>query len=162
MSEVHADTGYAVRRARLEDVPGIYRLLEHYSELGELLPRPRDDLYHNLREFLVVEHEGEIVACGALQIFTRELGEVRSLAVSTRHLKHGLGARMVARIEEEARSIGLTRLMALTYVVDFFLRQGFRVVEMQQLPEKVWGVCINCHKFQNCDEIAVLKHIQPA
>ena len=49
--------------------------------------------------------------------------------------------------------------MALTYVVQFFEKLGFNVVEMSELPEKVWGACINCHKFQNCDEIAVLKFL---
>ena len=50
--------------------------------------------------------------------------------------------------------------MALTYEVRFFNKNGYDVVEMNVLPEKVWGACINCHKFRNCDEIAVLKQIQ--
>ncbi len=100
-----------------------------------------------------------IIACGALQIFTRELGEVRSLAVAPGCRQRGLGASLVRRIEAEARQLGLRRLMALTYVVDFFGHLGFAVVPMKTLPEKVWGACINCHKFRHCDEIAVLKYL---
>lgn len=151
---------HVIRRAQLADVAGIHALLTHFSELEVLLPRSQSDLYHNLREFLVVEAEGEIIACGALQIFTRQLGEVRSLAVSPQHGKRGLGRQLVRRIEREALDIGLSRLMALTYQVRFFHQLGFETVEMRELPEKVWGVCINCPKFNRCDEVAVLKHLQ--
>ncbi len=150
-----------IRAARLEDVEGIHALLRHFSDHGVLLPRSHSDLYQSLREFLVVEAHGTIIACGALQIFTHELGEVRSLAVAPRHANLGLGHDLVRRIEEEALEIGLSRLMALTYATGFFHKLGFRTVEMSELPEKVWGACINCYKFMNCDEIAVLKNLNP-
>ncbi len=147
-----------IRRARLADVAGIHTLLKHFSDREVLLPRSRGDLYHCLREFLVVEAGGKIIACGALQIFTEQLGEVRSLAVAPAYGKLGLGHRLVRRIEREALSIGLSRLMALTYVEGFFHKLGYQTVQMNELPEKVWGVCINCPKFRKCDEIAVLKN----
>ena len=153
---------HQLRPARLDDVGGIYELLAHFSRLGELLPRTHDDVCAHFREFVVVEdnddqHGNQIVACAALQIFTEELGEVRSLAVAPRLARLGLGRRLVAHIEAEARALGLRRLMALTYVAPFFHTLGFATVEMRELPEKVWGVCINCPKFLKCDEIAVLK-----
>jgi len=151
----------AIRRAQPADVAGIHALLKQFSDREVLLPRSKDDLSANLREFLVVEEGGSIIACGALQIFTGELGEVRSLAVAPQHGKRGLGRQLVRRIEREALDIGLGRLMALTYAVGFFHRLGFCTVEMRELPEKVWGVCINCPKFRRCDETAVLKHLSP-
>lgn len=160
MSAVHPQTRSGIRRARLADIAGIHALLKHFSDDGVLLPRSESDLYNNMREFLVTENRGEVIACGALQIFTGQLGEVRSLAVSKGYGGLGLGRQLVHRIEEEALEMGLSRLMALTYVTGFFHNLGFRTVEMNELPEKVWGVCINCPKFRNCDEIAVLKNIQ--
>ena len=153
---------HQLRPARLDDVGGIYELLAHFSRLGELLPRTHDDVCAHFREFVVVEenddqHGNQIIACAALQIFTEELGEVRSLAVAPRLARLGLGRRLVAHIEAESRALGLRRLMALTYVAPFFHKLGFATVEMRELPEKVWGVCINCPKFLKCDEIAVLK-----
>lgn len=159
MNAIAADADYSIRRAHLQDVPGIYSLLKHYSDRDLLLPRPQSDIYSSLRDFYVVADGGEIIACAALLIYTKELGEVRSLAVHPKYLKLGLGNRMVQRLEQDANQIGLVKLMALTYVVDFFKQLNFEVVEMSELPEKVWGACINCHKFQNCDEIAVLKYI---
>ena len=160
MSTSEHPSPYPIRRAQLADVAAIHALLTHFSEHGVLLPRSQGDLYNNLREFLVIEARGKVIACSALQIFTRQLGEIRSLAVSPDYARLGLGQQLVGRIEREAREIGLSRLMALTYVTDFFHKLGFRTVEMEELPEKVWGVCINCPKFRNCDEIAVLKNIQ--
>ena len=157
-----SQASHQLRPARLDDVGGIYELLAHFSRLGELLPRTHDDVCAHFREFVVVEdnddkHGNQIVACAALQIFTEELGEVRSLAVAPKLARLGLGRRLVAHIEAEARALGLRRLMALTYVAPFFHKLGFATVEMRELPEKVWGVCINCPKFLKCDEIAVLK-----
>ena len=149
----------AIRRARLADVADIHVLLKHFSDREMLLPRSPDDLYNHMREFLVIENSGEVIACGALQIFTQQLGEVRSLAVANDYAGFGLGRQLVRRIEQDALEIGLSRLMALTYATDFFHKLGFETVQMTELPEKVWGVCINCPKFRNCDETAVLKNI---
>jgi len=148
-----------IRSATLDDVAGIYQLLKFYSDKEVLLPRSESDIFQSIREFSVAGDEGKIIACGALQIFTRQLGEVRSLAVGTNHDGQGLGRRMVGQIEANARKLGLSKLMALTYEVRFFNNAGFEIVEMAVLPEKVWGACINCHKFRNCDEIAMLKQL---
>jgi len=159
MNKATIPVEYDIRRANLEDVPGIYTLLKHYSDKDVLLPRPQSDIYASLRDFYVVADGDKVVACAALLIYTRELGEVRSLAVHPDYMKLGLGNKMVQRLEEDAQQIGLGKLLALTYVVSFFEKLNFDVVEMSELPEKVWGACINCHKFQNCDEIAVLKQL---
>lgn len=151
-----------IRRARLADVRGLHALLERYSERGQLLPRSEADIYRHLREFFLLESGGRVIACAALQIFTRELGEVRSLAVDPSHTGRGLGRQLLGAVEREAAALGLTRLMALTYAEDFFREQGYHRVEMSELPEKVWGVCVNCPKFHHCDEIAVLKNLPPA
>jgi amino-acid N-acetyltransferase len=71
----------------------------------------------------------------------------------------GMGRLLVARIIDETRALGLKRLMALTYVPEFFHRLGFKTVNKDMLPEKVWGICIKCYKYNNCDEIAVLLEI---
>jgi amino-acid N-acetyltransferase len=149
-----------VRPAAIGDVPTIYHLLEIYAAKGNLLPRTMSELYRHLRDFFVVESDGKVVACAALEIFTEDLGEVRSLVVDETHERRGLGRLLVDRITDEARTIGLTRLMALTYVPNFFHKLGFRTVSMDTLPEKVWGVCVKCYKYNNCDETAVLKELK--
>jgi len=148
-----------IRPAAIGDVPTIHHLLEIYAAKGNLLPRTFSELYRHLRDFFVIETGGKVVACAALEIFTEDLGEVRSLVVDETHERRGLGRLLVERITAEARTIGLKRLMALTYVPSFFHKLGFQTVSMDTLPEKVWGVCVKCYKYNNCDETAVLKEL---
>lgn len=151
-----AETVPQIRPAAIADVPEIHHLLETYASKGNLLPRTMGELYRHLRDFFVIEIDGSVAAVGALQIFTEDLGEVRSLVVAERFEGRGLGRLMVQRIVAEARRIGLRRVMALTYVPVFFHKLGFRTVQKETLPEKVWGVCVKCYKYNKCDEVAVL------
>ena len=155
----HAKVALHVRPAAIGDVPTILHLLEIYSAQGNLLPRTMNELYRHLRDFFVIEADNKIAACGALEIFTEDLGEVRSLVVDDIWKGKGLGRKLVEQLIHEARAIGLKRLMALTYVPEFFHKLGFETVPKDTLPEKVWSVCIKCYKYNHCDEIAVLKRL---
>jgi amino-acid N-acetyltransferase len=155
-----APLAMSVRPAAIGDVPVIHHLLEQHAAQGNLLPRTMSELYRHLRDFFVIEVAGAVVACAALEIFTDDLGEVRSLVVDQAWQKHGFGRMLVERLVAEARTIGLRRLMALTYVPEFFHKLGFKTVPKETLPEKVWSVCIKCYKYNHCDEVAVLKELQ--
>jgi len=141
-------------------VPDIHHLLDIYASQGNLLPRTMSELYRHLRDFFVIEMNGKVAACGALEIFTESLGEVRSLVVDDEFKGRGLGRVLVERIAEEARVIGLKRLMALTYVAPFFHKLGFTTVAKDTLPEKVWSVCVKCYKYNHCDETAVVLELK--
>jgi len=149
-----------IRPAGIGDVPYIHHLVENYAAQGNLLPRTMSELYRHLRDFFVIEMDGKVTGCGALEIFTEDLGEIRSLVVDDAFKRHGFGRLLVERLLEEARRIGLRRIMALTYVPAFFHKLGFKTVPKETLPEKVWGICVKCYKFNNCDEIAVLVELR--
>ena len=153
-------TDFVVRPAAIGDVPYIHYLVENYAAQGNLLPRPMSELYRHLRDFFVVEVDAKLAGCGALEIFTEDLGEIRSLVVDDQFKRHGFGRVLVERLLDEARRIGLRRIMALTYVPEFFHKLGFKTVPKETLPEKVWGICVKCYKFNNCDEIAVLHELR--
>ena len=85
---------------------------------------------------------------------------MRSLAVADEFKNRGLGRMLVKRLMAEAQTIGLRRLMALTYAPEFFHKLGFKTVSKDTLPEKVWGICVKCYKFNNCDETAVLAELK--
>ena len=160
---VRADAvDYIVRPATIADVPYLYDLLDVYAQRGNLLPRAMNELYRHLRDFFVVETNATPVACGALEIFTEDLGEVRSLVVAEAYNSLGVGKLLLSRIVDEAHVLGLGHLMALTYVPEFFHKLDFITVPKNTLPEKVWGVCVKCYKFNHCDEIAVLLNLRKA
>lgn len=151
-----------IRKAIISDIKTIHKLLGHYGDQGLLLARPISELYDHLRDFFVaVEEEGQegggvMGACAALAICWEDLAEVRSLAVTEGQKGKGLGAKLVETCLDEARALGLARVFALTYVPGFFSKLGFREVEKSQLPHKVWGGCLKCTKFPDCDENAMM------
>ncbi len=153
--------GLWLRRARVADVPGIAGVMAPYVVEGTLLPRPVSELYQCVREFHVVERVGvdgapsAIVACAALRLLWRDLGEVRSLAVRPDAHGHGLGGALVEAVVGDARALGLPRVIALTREVGFFQHCGFNARERESLPRKVWTDCVRCPKRHACDEIAM-------
>ena len=148
-----------VRWATVADAAGIHDLLQRYAKLGRLLPRSTEEIVERLSSFLVSEQNSALAGCASLEVFTPELGEVRSLAVDPNFARLGHGRMLVEQLEDEARRRGLQRLMALTYVPDFFDKLGFKTTAMDTLPKKVFGVCVTCPKFNHCDEIAMVKSL---
>ncbi len=153
--------GFVLRRARLGDVPGIAAVMARYIAEGVLLPRPVSELYQCVREFHVAELHGEVVATAALRVLWDDLGEVRSLAVRPDCHGQGLGAALVKAVVEDARAVGVPRVIALTREVEFFERAGFRVETRESLPRKVWTDCMRCPKRHACDEVAVVMDLVP-
>ena len=151
------DDAPAIRPARLDDVPAIHGLLRDYAAQGNLLARSRENLTRHVRDFLVAESDGGLLGVGALEIMGPDLAEIRSLAVNPALRRKGVGLRLGQALLDQAAGVGVRRVMALTYVPEFFERLGFAVVPVDTLPEKVWQVCVKCYKFNRCDEIAMMR-----
>lgn len=149
-----------VVKAQETDIAGIQALLNHYASMGDLLPRTKQDIINNLEHFRVIKRDQTVIACGSLENFTVELAEVRSLMVSPDIKGGGLGRKIVNCLIDLAKARKVSRVMALTYVPEFFHKLEFITVNKDIFPEKVWGICVNCYKFHNCDEIAVLLQLQ--
>jgi amino-acid N-acetyltransferase len=149
-----------VRKAGMRDIPRILALINSYAADGIMLPRTEFEMSENIRDFSVAYEEGTLVGCAALHFYTPTSAEVRSLAVLKDRKRGGVGRAMVEALEQEARDNDLESLFAFTYVPEFFARLGFEEVERGELPLKAWKDCLRCPKFQNCDEIAVLKHLK--
>lgn len=146
-----------VRKARATDVPAIQRLVAHFAQRGELLPRTLNELYERLRDFFVGDAGGEIVGICALSIYWEDLAEVRSLAVHDSQGGMGLGTALVRACLEEAASLGVRRVFALTYRPGFFEKLGFQTIDKRELPQKIWKDCIKCAKVDCCDEVALIR-----
>jgi amino-acid N-acetyltransferase len=121
-----------------------------------MLHRSLESVYDSLREFRVAITRGKLLGCVAVDVFWANLAEVKSLAVSPAARGKGIGGKLIDAAVTDARSLGIKKLFALTYEKDFFLKQGFRVIDRQKLPDKVWRECIACPKADACDETAML------
>ena len=89
----------------------------------------------------------------------RGIHRLRSLAIAKPWRGNGFGNILVDECCKDARRIGIDRVFALTYQVRFFERNGFGVVSKDLLPQRVWIVCANCPRFPDCDEVAVMRHL---
>ena len=145
-----------VRPATTGDVSDIERIVNNYASQGLMLPKSERELYENLRDFVVVRCEGRTIGCGALHIYWHDLAEIRSLAVVEDWLGKGIGRLIVERLLQQARALAVARVFALTYNRAFFGRLGFEMVSRESLPQKIWKDCMNCPKYPDCDETAVI------
>ena len=146
-----------IRAATIHDIPAMQAIINSHAELGKMLFKNLAQLYEGLRDFAVHEIDGRITGCAGLTIIWADLAEVRSLAVDSHHIGRGIGRKLVEWTIDEARRLGIRKLMALTYEQTFFTKLGFEVVPKESLPLKVWSDCVRCPKNANCDEIAMVR-----
>lgn len=130
----------AIRRARVTDVRAIRRLVDLYAGPGRLLEKPTVTLFEDVQEFWVAEERdsGGIMGCGALHVMWEDLAEVRTVAVDPSCRGHGVGHRIVARLLDTARELGVRRVFCLTFEVEFFARHGFRPLKGTPVASEVY------------------------
>ncbi|HEY9245596.1 MAG TPA: N-acetyltransferase [Candidatus Methanoperedens sp.] len=148
-----------LRKATIKDVEKMWKLINSYADKRMMLPRSLSELYENLRDFYVAVESDQMVGCGALHIAWEDYGEILSLAVEPSRVRQGTGSQILQACEGEAQTLGLNRLITLTYVPGFFEKHGFVRVKKSTLPHKIWSMCIKCPKFPECDEIPLMKKI---
>ena len=147
-------------KARIGDIPQIHKLVNYFAGKGEMLARALSELYENIRDFFVVRDGDRLVACAALHVFWSDLAEIRAVAVVDEMQDQGAGALLIQACLEEARGLGIDTVFCLTYKPDFFAKLGFREVDKMDLPRKVWGECLRCPKFPDCDEVALVYQLE--
>lgn len=151
---------YTVRPARSADVVAIRALLQPLVERRILLGKDLAVLYGAVQEFVVAEAEGELIGCGALHVIWEDLGEVRTLLVREDWLHHGVGRRIVDRLEENAVALGLSRLFCLTFEVDFFAGRGFAPIGEQVVDPDVYSQLLRSGDA-GVEEFLDLAHVKP-
>jgi amino-acid N-acetyltransferase len=145
-----------IRKALTRDAVQIHSLVNFYAGKQQMLPRTLLSIYENIRDFHVAVEEGKVLGCSALHFTWGDMAEVRSLAVLENTGRRGIGRALVEANIAEARLHELVQVYAFTYVTEFFAKLGFHVVPHESMPRKVWMDCINCHKFNCCDEVAMV------
>lgn len=149
-----------IRPATEADVDAILDIVNYYAGQNLMLPRTAEQIRRVLRDFLVAEDNGRVVACGSNVPLTPHLVELRSLAVLPEYRGTGLGRRLVEALVAKAQADGYEQICVLTLVESFFSRCGFVTVDRWAIPSKIWHECIYCPKFDACDEIAMLMNLR--
>ncbi|KAJ6678839.1 AMINO-ACID ACETYLTRANSFERASE [Salix viminalis] len=135
---VASDLYEGTRMARVADLAGIRQIIQPLEESGTLVRRTDEELLKALDSYVVVEREGQIIACAALfPFFEEKCGEVAAIAVSPECRGQGQGDKLLDFIERRASSLGLETLFLLTTrTADWFNRRGFSECSIQLIPEE--------------------------
>ena len=130
---VYRDSYETIRRARIDDVQGILRLISPLESSGILVKRSRELLEREIHHFIVMEKDNVVIGCAALYPFSEPgAGELACVAVSKDYQGDGRAAKLLTHIERQALKINITKLFVLTtQTAHWFLEQGF----VETLPD---------------------------
>lgn len=133
---VASDLYEGTRMARVTDLSGIRQIIEPLEKSGTLVRRTNEELLGALEAFMVVERDGQIIACAALfPFFEEKCGEVAAIAVSPECRGQGQGDKLLDYIEKKASSLGLEKLFLLTTrTADWFVSRGFSECSIESIP----------------------------
>jgi len=127
----------SVRRAKMSDVDSIYQLTAFWAEKGEILPRTRDNIIHDIQNFVVAEIDGKVVGSASLYIYQTSLAEIRSIVIEESAHKQGQGEALVQYLLEFAHQMELQQIIVLTYIPQYFAKLGFTLIEKSSLADNI-------------------------
>jgi len=139
------------RPARRSDLVGIHRLVDYYARGGILLPRTEADIRARLGRFLVLEENGQVIACVALEPYADGEAELRSVAVDPSLTGRGYGKHLIDYALTTARRRRFLRVFVVSRSPDFFLRRGFFPVPRLELSQKIERDCRRCSRAPGCN-----------
>lgn len=148
-------TTAAVRKATGDDIDSIYEIISSYAEDGILLARSLDDIGSTVENFYVAEINHYTVGAITYYDYGDHLKEVRSLAVRKNYLRRGIGSTLLRKLIHDLTDGNKPKIFVLTYAPAFFEKNGFTVISMDTLPEKIWKDCIFCKNQESCNEAAL-------
>ena len=149
-----------VEKAKISDVTQMQQLINYFADKGEMLARSLSEIYENIRDYFVIRQGERVIACVALHVSWSDLAEIKSLAVAEASQEQGIGTQLVEACLREAKELGIATIFCLTYKPGFFEQFGFSQQDKMELPRKVWTECYRCPKFPNCDEVALIYHLE--
>ena len=127
----------SVRRARMSDVDSIHQLTNYWADKGDILPRTRDNIIHDIQNFVVAELDGVVVGTASLYIYQTGLAEIRSVVVQDSAQKQGQGEALVQYLLEFAHQMELEQIIVLTYIPQYFEQLGFNLIDKSSLAENI-------------------------
>ena len=134
---IYADEYDSIRAFHSRDLPDILRLMEPLMQNGILVRRNAEQIQEKKDDYIVLEIDGSIRACGALHDWGEAQGEIAAVATDPQYSDLGLGRRIVGFLVERGRKSQMRRVFALTtQSQDWFESLGFEEAPVETLPEQ--------------------------
>jgi GNAT superfamily N-acetyltransferase len=142
LEDVMASESITVARADLSADVSRALISSLNAELQALYPEPGanhfqldpGEVAHGSGAFLVIYRDGTPVGCGALRLLDAGTAELKRMYVAPAVRGRGLGRRLVAALEEEARALGVRRLVLETGVRQAAALALYRGTGFQPIP----------------------------
>ena len=127
----------SLREATSDDIGGVLQLIEPFEQDGTLVKRSRTEIERDIGHYTVIEHDGVIFGCAALYPYPEaRTAEMAALTVSPQVQSQGDGERILKRVEQRAKAMGLDSIFVLTTrTMHWFIKRGFAQVDPEWLPE---------------------------
>jgi amino-acid N-acetyltransferase len=127
----------SLREATADDIGGVLQLIEPFERDGTLVKRSRTEIERDIGHYTVIEHDGVIFGCAALYPYPEaKTAEMAALTVSPQVQAQGDGERILKRVEQRAKAMGLESIFVLTTrTMHWFIKRGFEQVDPEWLPE---------------------------
>ncbi|MFO8053024.1 MAG: N-acetyltransferase [Candidatus Omnitrophota bacterium] len=146
-----------IKKITIDKAKKVHQLINSAAKQGQVLERSLNYIYENIRDFWVYLEGERIVGCCSLHVVGwQSLAEIKSLVVDDNFRKKNIGTQLVQKTLEEAKSLKISEVFALTFSSEFFKKQGFYLIDKNDLPHKIWTECLNCRYFPDCKEEAVI------
>ena len=147
-------------KAKLSDIISMQELVKPEVESGIILVRSDDEISTNIRSYILAKQDSVLIGFCALHIHAPSLAEIRSLIVKEDQRGKNIGNSLVKKALDEATTLGLQKVLSLTYKQSFFEKLGFIEIPKESLPEhKIWADCIKCKHFPVCNEVSLIKNL---
>ena len=151
-----------IRRARTADVRAIRALVDTYTADRRLLSKATVTLYESVQEFWVAVDTGadRVVGCGALHVMWEDLAEIRTVAVDPSFRGRKIGHKIVSRLLDVARDLGVARVFCLTFETRFFGSFGFTEIDGAPVPHAVYEQLLRSYD-EGVAEFLDLERVKP-
>lgn len=107
-----------IRAAEETDMTAIHSIVMNYpKQLMKDIP--------SVKSFFVAVHGKRVVGCCALDVYSKRIAEIRSLAVLHEFEGKGIGTRLLKKCRAKARKEGIKEVFAITSRPHLFQNTGF-------------------------------------
>lgn len=150
-----------IRRARTKDIKAIRALVDAYTADRRLLSKATVTLYEAVQEFWVaVDEQDRVLGCGALHVMWEDLAEIRTVAVDPACRGRKIGHKLVSRLLDVARELGVARVFCLTFETRFFGSFGFAEIDGAPVPHAVYEQLLRSYD-EGVAEFLDLERVKP-
>jgi len=153
---ISRDIYEGIRNANVNDVAGIYELIEPLVSAGYLVNRPKNVLEKDIASYYVFTRDNLIIACAQLKLFENGYAEIGCMVVKKEYRSQGRGDAMLSFLERLSVMCDCPNVFVLsTQTMEWFVEHGYKAVEVDKLPPSRKKV----YNYQRRSKI-YMKHIK--